>query len=239
MNLLSSLDLRPTSIFCVGKNYRLHAEEMRRWESPASGEAADVKQPEEPIIFLKSASALSTDGTTAIPSLWGRPVSNEMHYEAELVLLVGRDASDIGEEDAASCIAGYGVGLDMTLRDVQLAAKKKGNPWFKSKGFRKSALVSDFVPAPEVSGAESLAFELSLNGRRVQRGDPRKMLFGCTYLISYLSYIYGLRSGDLVFTGTPEGVGPVTRGDRLTASLHRNGTTTEAGMITGISVTVA
>ncbi|ASQ90563.1 fumarylacetoacetate hydrolase [Prosthecochloris sp. GSB1] len=237
MNQPSSRHPEPSSIFCVGKNYRLHAEEMRRWES---AEGAEAERPEEePIIFLKSPSALSTDGTTTIPSLWGKPVSNEMHYEAELVLLVGSDASDIGEKDAGSCIAGYGVGLDMTLRDVQIAAKKKGNPWFKSKGFKKSALVSGFVPASEVSGAEALAFELRLNDRIVQRGDPRKMLFGCSYLISYLSYIYGLRAGDLIFTGTPEGVGPATRGDRLTASLHGNGNGAAVGMLAGFSVTVA
>ena len=221
MNRTTSRDLKPASIYCVGKNYRLHAEEMRRMESAGDDPRTAVEHPDEPIIFLKPFSALSTDGTTAIPSFGGEPVSEEMHYEAELVLLVGKDADDVEPAAAGEYIAGYGVGLDMTLRDVQLSAKKKGEPWLKSKGFKKSALVSDFVPSGEVSGAGSFEFELRLNGRTVQRGDPDKMLFDTSYLLSYLSYIYGLRKGDLIFTGTPEGVGPVRPGDRLHATLHR------------------
>ncbi len=221
MKRATSCDPKPASIYCVGKNYRLHAEEMRRMESTGDVPQTAPGHPDEPIIFLKPFSALSTDGTTAIPTFGGKPVSGEMHYEAELVLLVGKDADDIGQAETAECISGYGVGLDMTLRDVQLAAKKKGEPWFKSKGFKRSALVSDFVPSGEVPGIGALEFELRLNDRTVQRGDPDTMLFDASYLLSYLSYIYGLRKGDLIFTGTPEGVGPVRPGDRLHATLRR------------------
>lgn len=222
MNLIPASSLRPPSLYCVGKNYRLHAEEMLQWESKSETADRKAKKPEEPIIFLKPATALSSNGKTSIPHFQGRPVSNNMHYEAELVVLIGKDAENVSETEAMEFVAGYGVGLDMTLRDVQLEAKDKGEPWLKCKGFKNSALVSDIVPAEHILNPETLAFELSLNETPVQKGAPEKMLFDIPVLISYLSYIYGLRAGDLLFTGTPEGVGKVTNGDTLHAELFLN-----------------
>ena len=219
MNLISAASLTPSSIYCVGKNYQLHAEEMLQWESQNETIKKTAEKPEEPIIFLKPSSSLSFDGTTSIPLFQGRPISQNMHYEAELVVLIGRDADNVFANDALSFVAGYGVGLDMTLRDVQMSAKEKGEPWLKCKGFRNSSLVSDFVPAEHILNSDKLAFVLSLNGTIVQKGTAEKMLFDIASLISYLSYIYGLRAGDLLFTGTPEGVGQVKNGDRLHAEL--------------------
>lgn len=192
---------------------------MLQWESDTVSRPRTSEKPEEPIIFLKPGSSLSHDGTSSIPLLAGKPVSKNMHYEAELVLLIGRDCQNVPLHNALSYVKGYGVGLDMTLRDVQMDAKKKGEPWLKCKGFKKSALVSDFIPADHILNPDMLAFELSLNGTVVQRGKPAMMLFDIASLISYLSYIYGLRAGDLLFTGTPEGVGKVDYGDMLHAGL--------------------
>ncbi|NTV01403.1 MAG: fumarylacetoacetate hydrolase family protein [Chlorobiaceae bacterium] len=217
------------TIFCVGKNYPDHAREMATWEQQA---VADHNEPliGEPTIFMKPSSALSRDGTTTIPVFDGHPVSSSMHYEVELVLLVGKDADSVSIDDAAACIAGYGVGLDMTLRDVQLEQKKAGNPWLKSKGFRNSALVSAFV-APDASGPwDQLAISLRLNGRLVQHSPVSKMSFPPAYLIHYLSYIYGLRRGDLIFTGTPAGVGRVDPADRLEATLESGAESTLANL---------
>ena len=207
------------SIFCVGKNYPDHAREMEGWENRTTTESRPAHN-DEPIIFLKPSSAVSRNGTTSIPVVDGRPVSDDMHYEVELVLLIGRDADSVGIDDAASFISGYGIGLDMTLRDVQLAAKKSGNPWLKSKGFRNSALVSEFVPSGEIGPWAALSISLRLNGRIVQHSSVDKMTFPPAYLVHYLSYIYGLRRGDLVFTGTPAGVGRVRPDDRLHAVLE-------------------
>lgn len=219
MNLIPASSLCPSSLYCVGKNYQLHAEEMLLWESGNKSVREKVEKPEEPMIFLKPASSLSSDGVTSIPCYQEKPISNNMHYEAELVVLIDRDAVDIPAENALSFVGGYGVGLDMTLRDVQMDAKRKGEPWLKCKGFKNSSLVSDLVPAARVPDPDKLSFELSLNENVVQKGNPDKMLFDVPALISYLSYIYGLRAGDLLFTGTPEGVGKVQKGDMLHAEL--------------------
>ena len=207
------------NIFCVGKNYPDHALEMERWENQAATRL-DIETREEPIIFLKPSTALSQDGTTSIPVFNGQPVSGNMHYEVELVLLVGKDADSVSIGEAAGLISGYGVGLDMTLRDVQMEAKKVGNPWLKSKGFRNSALVSPFVPPGSTGAWEELSISLRLNGRLVQHSLVSKMTFSPAYLVHYLSYIYGLRRGDLIFTGTPSGVGRVDPADRLDAVLE-------------------
>jgi 2-keto-4-pentenoate hydratase/2-oxohepta-3-ene-1,7-dioic acid hydratase in catechol pathway len=211
--------LSPFSIFCVGKNYPDHAREMAAWEPDKRSGIPELPE-QEPIIFMKPGTALSKDGQTSIPTFEGRPVSSSMHYEAELVLLIGADAEEVSINDAPGFISGYAAGLDMTLRDVQLEAKSAGNPWLKSKGFRRSALVSKFV-TPEAAGRWlDLTISLSLNGAVVQHSAVSKMTFSPAYLVHYLSYIYGLRAGDLIFTGTPAGVGKVSAGDRLIASLE-------------------
>jgi 2-keto-4-pentenoate hydratase/2-oxohepta-3-ene-1,7-dioic acid hydratase in catechol pathway len=207
------------SIYCVGKNYPDHAREMASWEPDKPAPLPE----EEPIIFMKPGTALSVQGHTSIPHFEGRPVSANLHYEGELVLLIGADADNVPLADSPAYIAGYGAGLDMTLRDVQLEAKKSGNPWLKSKGFRQSALVSEFISPDAVEAWEALAISLRLNGEQMQHSKVSKMTFSPAYLVHYLSYIYGLRAGDLIFTGTPAGVGSVLPGDRLDVALETGG----------------
>ncbi len=221
-HVIPASSLAPSSMYCVGKNYRQHAEEMLQWEKKAGAASQTTGKPDEPIIFLKPPTALSSSGCTSIPCFLGKPVSSNMHYEAELVVLIGRDAEEVSAEDAMEYVGGYGVGLDMTLRDVQMDAREKGEPWLKCKGFKNSALVSDLVPRDRIPDPDLLSFEFSLNGRIVQQGKPAEMLFNIPLLISYLSYIYGLRAGDLLFTGTPAGVGKVSEGDTLHAELFLN-----------------
>ncbi|AOS83719.1 fumarylacetoacetate hydrolase [Chlorobaculum limnaeum] len=225
----------PLSIYCVGKNYPDHAREMASWEP----EKPALPPEEEPIIFMKPGTALSADDHTSIPRFEGRPVSTSLHYEGELVLLVGADADCVELADAPAFIAGYAAGLDMTLRDVQLEAKKAGNPWLKCKGFRRSALVSEFI-APESAGAwEELAISLRLNGERKQLSKVAKMSFSPAYLVHYLSYIYGLRAGDMIFTGTPAGVGSVRPGDRLDVSLETGGGESQPLTLVSLQATVS
>ncbi|HWR00973.1 MAG TPA: fumarylacetoacetate hydrolase family protein [Chlorobaculum sp.] len=210
------------SIFCVGKNYPDHAREMDILEDKKTALTQEEHE-QEPIIFMKPANALARNSQTSIPFFEGRPVGTDLHYEAELVLLISADAEEVSLEDSSRFISGYGAGLDMTLRDVQLEAKRSGNPWLKSKGFRNSALVSGFI-APENAGAwHDLSISLRLDGRLVQHSPVSKMTFSPAYLVHYLSYIYGLRAGDLIFTGTPAGVGSVRPGNRLEASLETGG----------------
>lgn len=226
-DIVPSSSLQPGSIFCVGKNYPDHAREMASWEPEKS--VVEVCVPDtEPVIFMKPGSALSRTRKTSIPCFNGLPVSSSLHYEAELVLLVSRDAEEVRLEDAMSYIGGYAAGLDMTLRDVQLEAKRAGNPWLKSKGFRQSALVSDFIPVYAAGLWAELSISLHLDGRLVQYAPVSNMTFSPAYLIHYLSCIYGLRKGDLIFTGTPSGVGPVLPGNRLTASLETGNGPSEA-----------
>lgn len=220
-NLVSRRTIAPGAIYCVGKNYAQHIRELRLLEGLAADSASENDP--EPVIFMKPPTALETEGVISMPLYEGRPLSLQMHYEVELVLLVGKSCDGCSIEEAPDYIGGYGAGLDMTLRDVQLAAKKAGNPWLKSKGFRKSALISDFIPFHESVFPQDLEISLELNGSRVQHGSVSEMLHSPAMLIHYLSYLYGLRSGDLIFTGTPSGVGSVASGDCLKAELSRPG----------------
>ncbi|WP_157858148.1 fumarylacetoacetate hydrolase family protein [Pelodictyon luteolum] len=215
--LIARRPLAPRSIFCVGKNYRLHALEMLMMEGATPG-TTETPEP-EPIIFMKPGTALAGDSRIMMPYFEGRPLSRLMHYEAEIVLLVGRDTDGCTEETAMEYISAIGAGLDMTLRDVQLEAKKAGNPWLKSKGFRRSALVSDLVPLSEALPADDWTITLHSNGVLCQHAALGEMIHTPSALVHYLSYLYGLRRGDLIFTGTPAGVGPVSPGDTLRASL--------------------
>jgi len=215
----------PRSIFCVGKNYPDHAREMATWEAWET--ATEETHESEPIIFMKPGSALSADGTTSIPSFDDKPISSNLHYEGELVLLIGKDTNEVSLDEATACIAGYGAGLDMTLRDVQLEAKNAGYPWLKSKGFRNSALVSEFISPDDARPWHELSVTLQLNGEIRQHSPVSAMTFSPGYLVYYLSYIYGLCAGDLIFTGTPAGVGSVRPGDQLEVSLETGGARAE------------
>ena len=191
-------------MLCLGKNYEKHAREM----------GGDV--PADPVIFLKPATALLRGGgTVLIPT-----ISHEMHHEVELVVVIDRPGRDIPEESAMDHVLGYAVGLDMTLRDLQSAAKKRGEPWAVAKGFDTSAPISEVVLKEQVADPHDLTLGVSVNGEVRQHGSTRDMILKIPYIISYLSRIFTLERGDCIFTGTPEGVGQVVAGDRLHAELE-------------------
>jgi len=199
---------RTSKILAVGRNYAAHNVEM--------GTAPDSP----PVFFLKPPSALLRGG--------GRVVlprgAGEMHHEVELVAVIGAAGKAIGEEQALDHVLGYAVGLDLTLRDLQTAAKERGEPWTLAKGFDGSAPISEMVPAGEVGDPSGLAIRLDVNGRTRQSGNTSQMLRGVPRLIADLSKWMTLERGDLIFTGTPSGVGPVRDGDLLEARIDRVGT---------------
>ncbi len=203
------------TIYCIGKNYDAHAKEMEKMIQ------LDSTPTETPIVFSKPAASLIASGETIqIPIYNGKPISNDLHHETELVLVVGKDAENVSEQDAASVISGFGIGLDMTLRDVQSDAKKAGNPWLVSKGFRTSAVVSPMIVSNDLQRAQSLTLELKKNGQTVQKGNTSEMIYKLEKIVSYLSHIFTLRRGDLIYTGTPAGVAAVKSGDALQATLY-------------------
>ena len=191
------------TMYCIGKNYAAHAREM-------GGEV-----PSSPVVFLKPPAAYLPDGgVVRIP-----PFSQLVHHEVEMVVVIGEDCVSVPREEAHRCIAGYGIGLDMTLRDVQTEAKKKGEPWAVAKGFVTSAPISAITPAAQFDGIPDFDLTLSVNGQLRQSGSTRSMERPVDTLIEYLSAVFTLRRGDCIFTGTPEGVGAVKSGDVLRAKL--------------------
>lgn len=191
-------------IICIGRNYAEHAKEMK----------SDI--PQAPVLFLKPPTALLPDGgTIIIPS-----VSNDVHHEVEMTVLIGKGGNNIPRRAALEHVAGYGVGLDMTLRDVQNEAKKKGLPWTLAKGFDTSAPVSRFVAASKVRNPQALEVELNVNGILRQRSKTDQLIFSVEHLIAYISQFITLERGDIIFTGTPEGVAQVKSGDQLEAALR-------------------
>lgn len=190
-------------ILCIGRNYVDHIKELGN-ELPAA-----------PIVFMKPATAIITEGEQIrIP-----PYSQQCHYEAELAVLIGTDAKDIPESSALSHVAGYGVAIDMTLRDVQDNLKKKGLPWEIAKGFDTACPLSEFAPAAAVSDPQNLTIRLTLNGEQRQNGSTGLMITPVAQLISHLSTIFTLEEGDVILTGTPAGVGRVVTGDHLQAEV--------------------
>ena len=199
---ISGERVRPGKLVCVGRNYAKHAAEMR----------SEVLA--EPMLFLKPSTALVPDGgEVVIPSM-----TNDVHHEVELVVVVGRDTRSVSVEEAGECIGGYALGLDMTARDLQSKAKKSGHPWSVAKGFDTFAPLGTIVAPDAVGEASELTLELRVNGRLVQSGNTRDMIFSPAFLIHYASQIFTLEKGDLIYTGTPEGVGPVVAGDLLEAT---------------------
>jgi 5-carboxymethyl-2-hydroxymuconate isomerase len=175
--------------------------------------------PESPIVFLKPSSAVIQDGgTVMIPS-----ISSDLHHEVEMVVVIGKGGSQIPIDQAYRHVEGYAVGLDMTLRDVQAEAKKKGLPWSVAKGFDTSAPISTIVTRDRVPDAHNLTITLKVNGKERQHSNTREMIFRVDYLVSYLSSLFTLDPGDVIFTGTPEGVGRVVPGDLLEAELESVG----------------
>lgn len=190
-------------ILCLGRNYAAHAKEM------------NAETPEAPVVFLKPSTALLPDGGLITLPL----ISNELHHEVEMVVVIGRKAKNVARDRAMEFVGGYAVGLDMTLRDVQADAKKKGLPWSTAKGFDTSAPVSKFVEKEQIADPHNLDITLKVNGNVRQHSNTRNMIFKIEDMIAYISTIFTLEVGDLIYTGTPEGVGPVVSGDILEADL--------------------
>lgn len=190
-------------LICIGRNYADHAKEM------------NAEVPKTPVFFLKPSTAvIGNGGTVVIPS-----ISNDLHHEVEMTVLIGKGGKNIATGDALEYVAGYGIGLDMTLRDVQAEAKKKGLPWTLAKGFDTSAPLSSFVPASAISDPHRLNVTLTVNGTRRQHSSTNNLIFTLDVLISTISQCITLEPGDIIFTGTPEGVARVISGDVLEASL--------------------
>jgi 2-keto-4-pentenoate hydratase/2-oxohepta-3-ene-1,7-dioic acid hydratase in catechol pathway len=200
--------LRVGKILAVGRNYAKHVAEM--------GGAPDTP----PVLFFKPPTALIHDGgAVRLPAGLG-----EVHHEVELVVVIGKAGRAIPEDRALDHVLGYAVGLDMTLRDLQSRAKTAGEPWSLAKGFDTSAPVSAVVERDEVGDASGLTIALDVNGERRQEGSTSQMLRGVPALVAEASRLVTLERGDLLFTGTPGGVGPVRAGDALVAEIERVGT---------------
>jgi fumarylpyruvate hydrolase len=198
-------------VFCVGRNYAAHAREM--------GHDPDR---EAPFFFCKPADALLTGGADMpYPSM-----TSDLHHEMELVVALGSGGSDIPESEALSKVWGYACGLDMTRRDLQGEAKKLGRPWDMGKGFDHSAPIGLMVPASALPDPTKGKIELKVNGVVRQSSDLSMLIWSIAETISYLSGLVKLEAGDLIFSGTPEGVAAVTRGDLMEGSVEGVGTVT-------------
>jgi 2-keto-4-pentenoate hydratase/2-oxohepta-3-ene-1,7-dioic acid hydratase in catechol pathway len=196
-------DLKLGTIFCIGRNYVEHAREL------------NSEVPEEPVVFLKPATSVIYEGDAIeLPSK-----STNVHHEVELVVALSTGGKNISEENALSHIAGYAVGIDVTARDIQQKAKEKSHPWAVSKGFDTFAPLSSFISVDKISDPQNLDLTLTVNGKQRQHDNTRLMIFPVTKLIAYLSGIFTLQPGDLIFTGTPKGVSPIKTGDNIKATL--------------------
>lgn len=204
------LDFPVGKVVCVGLNYAKHVAEMK---SQASA---------EPLLFIKPETALcDLRQPVAIPKEFG-----EVHHETELAVLIGAPLKQASEDRCARAIAGFGVALDLTLRDVQMKLKAAGQPWEKSKAFDGSAPVSGFIPVNEFPDPQNVTLSLTVNNELRQQGNAREMLTPVIPLISYMSRYFTLRPGDIILTGTPEGVGPLVSGDMLKISVNDHMLTT-------------
>jgi fumarylpyruvate hydrolase len=186
-------------IYCVGRNYAEHAIEM--------GHDPD-KEP--PFFFMKNADNLATDGRFPYP-----PKTEDVHHEIELVVALAKGGRNIPVGKALDCVWGYGVGLDMTRRDLQGEMKKMGRPWEIGKSFEFSAPCGPLVPAARIGHPEAGAIWLKVNGETRQKGDLNQMIWKVPEMIAYLSELFELAPGDVIMTGTPAGVNAVKRGDKL------------------------
>ena len=198
-------------IFCVGRNYHAHAVEMGRPVDKATS---------KPFYFTKASSTLVESGST-VPYPAG---TNNYHYEMELVVAIGAPGFRVKEADAASLIYGYAAGLDMTRRDLQLVARDQGRPWDLGKDFEKSAVCSEIVPMGTLGVLDKGAISLQVNGQAKQTADLGQLIWNIAELLADLSQYYHLQPGDLIYTGTPEGVGAVQSGDVITGSVEGVGT---------------
>lgn len=192
-------------IFAIGRNYVEHIQELNN------------ERPDEPVIFTKPDTALLRNNAP----FYYPDFSKDIHHEVELVLRVCKEGKNIQEKFALNYIDAIGIGIDFTARDLQQKAKEKGLPWDIAKGFNGSAPISDkFIPIGDFRNLKDIHFSLEVDGVVRQKGNTSLMLFSFEYIIAYLSKFFTLRTGDLIFSGTPKGVGPVTVGNVLSAYIE-------------------
>lgn len=190
-------------IIAIGRNYAAHAKELN---NPV---------PAKPVIFLKPDTAVLKDNKPFyIPEF-----SNDIHYEVEVVLKVCKEGKHIAEKFASKYYDEIGLGIDFTARDIQADHKAKGLPWELAKAFDNSAAVSNFLPKEQLGDIYQMDFELEINGESRQKGNTGNMLFSYEKIISFVSQYITIKKGDLIFTGTPEGVGQIKQGDKLIGTL--------------------
>jgi len=192
-------------IFAIGRNYVEHIQELNN------------ERPDEPVIFTKPDTAILRNNAP----FYHPSFSKDIHHEVELVLRICKDGKNIEEQFATRYFDAIGVGIDFTARDLQQKAKDKGLPWDIAKGFNGSAPISDtFLPLDKFKDLKNITFKLEVDGKQKQLGNTSLMLFSFEYIIAYLSKFFTLKTGDLIFTGTPKGVGPVAIGNTLSAYIE-------------------
>jgi len=190
-------------ILAIGRNYAEHIAELNN------------ERPDEPVVFMKPDTALLKNNE---PFFYPE-FSSDIHYEVEILLKIAKEGKYIQEKFAHKYYHEIGIGIDFTARDLQSKAKEKGLPWMLAKGFNGSAPVSDFLPKDQFD-LENLNFSLDIDGETRQQGNTKLMLFTFDFMVSYLSKYMTLKKGDIIFTGTPKGVGPVQRGNLLSAYIE-------------------
>ena len=186
-------------IICIGRNYAAHIEELKN------------EKPGQPVVFLKPDTALLKGGAP----FYYPDFSSNIHHEIELVLKIAKEGKYIQPQFAHRYFEEIGLGIDFTARDLQDQCKAKGLPWEIAKGFNGSAPIGEFIPVAELGDLKNIDFHLEINGEVKQRGNTSMMLFDFATIISYVSQFFTLKKGDLIYTGTPAGVGPVQVGDQL------------------------
>ena len=191
-------------IFCVGRNYSDHAKELKN----------DV--PDEPVIFMKPKSALLQPHTP----FYYPEFTNELHYECELVLRIAKNGKYIQDKFASKYYDAITTGIDFTARDIQNELKEKGLPWEKAKAWDNSAVIGKWVPLANIKDKNNINFSLQKNKEVVQKGNSQDMLFDFDYIVSYISNFFSINIGDLIFTGTPAGVGEIVVGDEIEAFME-------------------
>lgn len=191
-------------ILAIGRNYAEHIEELNN------------ERPSEPVVFTKPETALLKKN---LPFYYPS-ISNDIHHEVEVLLKIGKNGKNIEEKFAHKYYDEIGLGIDFTARDLQTKAKEKGLPWALAKGFNSSAPISYFRPKSDYKDMNDLNFSLDIDGKTVQEGNTSLVLFSFSYIISYISKYITLKRGDIIFTGTPKGVGPIQIGNRLEGYLE-------------------
>lgn len=191
-------------IIAIGRNYAEHIEELKN------------ERPSEPVVFMKPDTAILKNNDP----FYYPEYSNDIHYEVEILVKISKEGKYIQEKFAPKYYDTIGIGIDFTARDLQQKAKEKGLPWLLAKGFNGSAPISDFVDKKQFSDLQNLNFRLEVDGEVKQSGNTSMMLFQIDYLIAYVSQFITLKKGDILFTGTPKGVGPIQPGNTLVAFIE-------------------